>query len=260
MIDKNEGNIRSVIRALKLLQCFSLEHLELTFTEIAQKTGLSKSTASRILATLESEKFLLRDPDTGKYKLGNIIYLLGLVAKESMDLISISKPYLEAMTKETNETSNLYVLDNLERVCVAQVESPKPLKRLVKVGERFPVWGGATGRSILAFLDESYWHRMVKELKGFTEKTIVNPEEFIDDLKKIKENGYSVSMGEKFDEIGCIAAPIFDDSNVIGSISISGPVYRFPDDLTDLINLVRDSAIKISNSLGYKEKKQNFLE
>lgn len=259
-MEKNESSIRSIQRALGILECFDLNHRELSFTEIVEKIKLPKSTASRILSTLENEGFLIRDADTQKYKLGYIIYLLGTVAKETMDIRSISIPFMESMTKKTNETSNLYILENFDRVCIAQVESPMPIKQLVKIGERFPIWAGATGRSILAQLDESIWKDMAGELKKFTEKTVVDPISFIEDLREIRINGFSLSLGEKFQEVGCVAAPIFNESGVIGCISISGPVYRFPEDITEYANMVMDSAKKISYRLGYREKRSAFLE
>lgn len=260
MVEKNENNIRSVQKALSLLQCFSIEHNELSFTEIVGKAQLPKSTTSRILSTLEYEGFVVRDADTQKYKLGHTMFLLGLIARESMDIRRIAIPYMENMMKITNETSNLYILENYDRVCIAQVESPNPIKQLVKLGERFPIWAGATGRAILAQLDESVWHNMVKEIKQFTEKTLVDHDQFILDLKEIRFKGYSISMGEKFQEVGCVAAPIFNDTGVIGCISISGPVYRFPEDSSNYVNLVTDSAARISRSLGYREKRSAFLE
>jgi DNA-binding IclR family transcriptional regulator len=262
-VEKNttkDSGIRSVQRALNILQCFDWDNKELTFSEIVDKISLPKSTTSRILSTLENEGFLIRDPDTMKYKLGHSIYLLGIVAKESLDIRSISLPFMEKMTKLTNETSNLYLLENYDRVCIAQVPSPMPIKQTVQVGERFPIWAGATGRSILAFLDESVWDEMIKELKQFTDKTVVDPDEFINDLREIRRKGYSVSMGEKFVEIGCVAAPIFNANRVIGCISISGPVYRFPKDTTSYTNLVTEAAQSISHKLGYRIKRSAFLE
>lgn len=260
MVEHIDNNIKSVQKALSLLQCFSLQDNELAFSQLVEKTQLPKSTTSRILSTLEFEGFLVRDVATQKYRLGHTMFLLGLVARESMDSRTIALPYMENMTKLTGETSNLYILEDYDRVCIAQVESPKPIKQLVKLGERFPIWAGATGRSILAQLDESVWQEMVKEIKQFTDKTLIDHDQFILDLKEIRLKGYSVSMGEKFQEVGCVAAPVFNDAGVIGCISISGPVYRFPEDITNYANLVTDSATKISRSLGYKEKRSAFLE
>lgn len=260
MTEKNEGAVRTVQRALTVLECFDFENRELSFTDIVQRIDLPKSTVSRLISTLELEGFLERDIDTSKFKLGHRVYLLGLIAGETMDIRNISVPYMDKMTKLTGETTNLYILENYDRVCIAQVESPMPIKQLVKVGERFPIWAGATGRSILAQLDEDTWHEMIKELRQFTDKTVVNPDDFINNLKEIRKSGYALSLGEKYNEVGCIAAPIFNYSGVMGCISISGPVYRFPEDISNFAKLVTESAIDISHKLGFKEKRTVFLE
>lgn len=262
MNSKNgENSVRSIQRALSILLCFNWEDKELTLTEIAEKIDLAKSTVSRLLTTLEAEGFLVKDGRTNRYKLGYNIYYLGLIAKESMDLRAISNPIMKGVTELTQETTNLYLLDDRERVCFHQVESPLSVRRTVKIGERFPIWAGATGKSILANLDESIWYDMIKELKPITERTIVNPQEFINELRRIKEAGYAVSIGEKDYEVGCVASPIFDvNRKVIGCVSISGPSFRFPTDTDYFCSLVVDAARKISKQLGYYEKTPAYLE
>lgn len=261
MEENNSNNVRSISRALQILKCFNWNEREFTMTEITQKMGLPKSTTSRLLSTLESEGFIKRDERTNYYKLGNMMFFLGLIAKESIDLIQISRPIMEEICQATKETVNLYLLDNLEKVCFNQVESPLAIKRYVKIGERSPIWYGATGRSILANLSERIWYDMAKDLKRYTEKTIADPDEFIAELKTIKERGYDVSVGEKEHDVGCVAAPIFDNSKkVIGCVSISGPQYRFPEDTDYFVSLVVDGARRISNKLGYYEERPLYVE
>lgn len=248
----NEGTIRSVQRALDILLCFNWFERELTLTEISEKLKLAKSTTSRILSTLENQEFLSRDEKSNRYKLGANLYYLGLIAKESMDLRKIAYPLMLELREATQETINLYLLDGIERVCFDQVESLHAIKQTVRIGERFTLWDGATGKIILSNLDESIWHDMVKELRPLTEQTIVDPIEFINSLVEYKESGVAVSVGEKNYDIGCAAAPIFEaNGKVIGCISISGPSFRFPDNTDQYSRLVKDASIKISSQLGY---------
>jgi IclR family KDG regulon transcriptional repressor len=259
--ENNTNNVRSVSRALQILKCFNWNERGFTLTEIAQKMDLPKSTVSRLLSTIESEGLIKRDERTNFYKLGNMVFFLGLIAKESIDLLQISRPIMEEICQATKETVNLYLLDNMEKVCFKQVESPLAIKRYVRIGERSPIWYGATGRSILANLDEKIWYQMAKKLKKYTEKTIAGPDEFISELRIIKERGYDVSVGEKEHDVGCVAAPIFDDSReVIGCAFISGPQYRFPKDTDYFVSLVVDGARRISNRLGYYEESPRYAE
>lgn len=261
MKESGENNVRSINRALQILKCFNWNEREFTLTEISQKVDLPKSTTSRLLSTLEREGFMKKDGRTNHYKLGNAMYFLGLIAKESIDLRQISESIMEEICQATKETINLYLLDNLEKVCFNQVESPLAIKRYVRIGERSPIWYGATGKAILANLNESIWYDKSKELKRYTEKTVVDPDEFISELKIIKERGYAVSVGEKEHDVGCVAAPIFDNTKkVIGCASISGPQYRFPKDTDYFVSLIVDGAMRISNKLGYYEERSKYIE
>lgn len=258
MQEKNNDNgVRSIQRALRILLCFNWKEKELTMTEITERIGLAKSTTSRLLTTLESEGFIKKNLKTNKYTLGHNIYYLGLIAKEQLALKDVAAPVMEEINKATKETINLYLLDNMEAVCFHQVESPLPIRQAIKIGERAPLWSGASGRAILSGMDEEVWYEMAKELKAYTEKTVTNPNVFIGIMKSIKDKGYIISLGEKNDEVGCIAAPIFDaHGKVIGSIAISGPVFRFPEDTDLFAALIVNGAQRISQQLGfYGEKK-----
>lgn len=248
----NSENVRSVQRALDILLCFNWYERELTLTEISEKLNLAKSTTSRILLTLVNQNFLTRDEKSGEYKLGDNLYYLGLIAKDSLDLRSIAHPIMIELMETTGETINIYLLEGKERVCFDQVESPHIIKQTVNIGERFPLWDGATGKIILANLSKNVWHEMIDELYPITDKTIVDPDEFISLLNEYKESGVAVTVGEKNFDIGCAAAPFFNNTgNVMGSISISGPSSRFPENTDQYSYLVIDAARKISNQLGY---------
>lgn len=256
-----ENSVRSIQRALNILLCFTWDERELTLTEIVEKIGLAKSTVSRLLTTLELEGFIAKDQKTNRYKLGHNIYYLGLIAKESLDIRKISRPIMEEIGQVSQETVNLYLLDHRDRVCFEQVESPLPIKKSERIGERVSIWQGATGRSILAHLKESIWHEMVKELRPITEDTIADPDAFINELNRIRERGYAVSIGEKNAEVGCVAAPIFDaHRKVIGCLAISGPRFRFPENIDYYSRLVTEGAKKISNQLGYFEASPRYTE
>ncbi|MBB6215274.1 DNA-binding IclR family transcriptional regulator [Anaerosolibacter carboniphilus] len=257
----SENSVRSIQRALNILLCFNWSDRELTLTEIAEKAGLAKSTISRLLTTMELEGFISKDQKTNRYKLGRNIYYLGLIAKESLDIRKISRPIMEEICQASKETVNLYLLDNRERVCFEQVESPQAIKQSVKIGERFAIWAGATGKAILAHLGELIWYEMIEDIRSLTESTIVEPDAFIAELKQVREQGYAVSVGEKDYEVGCVAGPIFDvHRKVIGCLAISGPRFRFPDNIDFYSRLVTEGAKKISNQLGYYDRSPEYME
>jgi DNA-binding IclR family transcriptional regulator len=240
---------------------FTWDDRELSLTQISEKIGLAKSTTLRLLGALESEGFIEKNYRSNHYKLGHNLYYLGLIAKDSLDIRTISRPFMENITQLTKETANLYLLDHYDRVCFDQVESPLSIKRTVRIGERYPIWAGATGKSILAFMDVLIWEKMKDRIEKTTEYTITDPDEFIKELEKIRNLGFAVSVGEKDYEVGCVAAPIFDSSQkVVGCISISGPKFRFPADTDYFAKLVLEASQQISRQLGYYSKNLMFAE
>lgn len=249
-----EKAVRSIQRAIDILLCFNWDDEELSLTHIYKKVNLSKSTTMRILTTLTNRGFLTKHPKKRTYSLGYNIYYLGQVAQENIGLKKVCYPIMCDIGNETNETVILYVLDKYERVCFIQKESSLEIRRSVKIGDRFSLWAGASGKCILAYLNEDIWEKMARKIEPLTEKTIVNPVEFINELKKIKKQGYAISCGEKYLDISCIAAPIFDSyRDVIGCLVISGPSFRFPNKQDNFIRLVTNGAKKISEQLGYQK-------
>jgi len=253
IVEKNDGrNVKSIDKALDILLCFSWDEKELTLTAIARKMGWAKSTTSRLLNTLLDRGFLSKDEDTNKYVLGSVVYYLGQVAKETIDLRKASMPILKSINQKTKETVHIYVYEGFDRICYEQVESPQLVKQSVKVGSREPIWIGATGKAILAYQSEDEWCNVIEEMKKVSE---LNVEDFINDLKRARENGYATRDGKKDDNVGCVAAPIFDIKGTVkGCLAISTPAFRFPRNSEEYINLVVKGASEISEKLGYIKK------
>jgi len=251
--EKNDTkNVKSINKALDILMCFDWDDKELTLTEISKKMGLAKSTTSRLLNTLLDKGFLSKDEDTNKYVLGSMVYYLGQVAKETIDLRRISMPILKHINQKTKETVHIYVYEGLERICFEQVESQQLIKQSVKVGSKEPIWVGATGKSILAFLSGKELDDVINEVKKLSD---LNSEDLIAALKKVRVDGFAIRDGKKDDNVGCVAAPIFDIKGCIkGCLAISTPAFRFPENSEEYKNLVVKGASEISEKLGYIKK------
>ncbi len=254
MNEKSNGGkdeIRTLKRALDVLLCFDLDNKKLTMTEIAKKISLAKSTTLRFITALEKEGFLVKNEDN-TYTLGYKIYYLGTIAKESIELRKIALPIMQSLQARFNETVNLYIYEDDKIVCFEQIESSHALKRTVRIGDRFPIWSGASGRSILAFLGEDEINRYINETKPLTDYTITDINDIKKELQRIRELKYTVSHDEREIGVACVAAPIFDAyHNVIGSISMSGPSLRFTDEFVDEIKThVYEAGKEISSNLG----------
>ncbi|WP_422443952.1 IclR family transcriptional regulator [Thermoanaerobacterium sp. DL9XJH110] len=251
--ESEENGIRSVQRALSILLCFSWEQQEMSLIEICKKISLPKSTTSRLLATLENEGFLERNYVTKKYKLGPKLYYLGLVARQGLDLRNVALPIMKELRETTRETVNLYVKEGEQRVCFEQVESPLSLKRSAKIGDRFPLWAGASGKSFLAYMDAEDVAKIMETARSLTKNTIVDKEMMQKELEKIRRQGYAVSIEEREQGVSAVASPVFDVSGkMIASLSVSGPSFRFTEDKIKQFGCqVKEAATAISRKLGY---------
>ncbi|MGM8211270.1 IclR family transcriptional regulator [Virgibacillus sp. W0430] len=240
---------RSVQRAIDLLHCFDRENNELTLTEIAQKTGLAKSTTTRLLATLEMNFFIERNTSSNKYRLGRQLYFLGHAAGRSMQLIEMSKEIMVRLRDQLKETINLYVLEGEARVCVQQYESPYSVKHMIQIGQGLPLTVGASGKVLLAYQAKKFIHEMMDK------QTMVKTKHaLMQELNQIVLDKYADSIEEREAGTSAAAAPIFNiNGEVVAALSISGPANRFnPRKVADLKTILVAAAIEISTSLGFE--------
>ncbi|MCG8402275.1 MAG: IclR family transcriptional regulator [Firmicutes bacterium] len=248
-------SVKSVTKALKILKLFSIENPELGITTISKKLNVSKSTAHRLVTSLQNEGFLLQDKATQQYRLGFIMLQLSEIVLNKMDIREIALPYLQKLRNETEETVSLSIIHNNSRVCIEKAESFNDLRRFIKVGSFLPLYAGASGKMLLAHQDEDAIIKILKEIKPLTDKTIVNSEKLITDLKRIKEQGYCISNGERIKGATGISAPVWNyKGQVIANISISGPSFRFTKQNIDkFLKSLLKTTQEVSELLGYKK-------
>lgn len=249
--EKEDSAIRSVQRAIDVLNCFSWERKELGLIEIAALIDLPKSTTFRLVQTLTINGLLKRDPRTGRYLLGTKLYYFGNIVKDGMELRRLAGPVMAEIRDETRETVNLYVLEGTRRVCIEQVESPLGLRRLARIGEHFPLWAGASGKILLAYMDPGGREKVIREALAVSSN--LNPDELLRQLPEIRQRRYSVSHGEREQGVSAVAAPIFNsEGKVEAALAVSGASARFgSDEVERFIGLVKKGADKISADLGY---------
>ncbi|MEC2078164.1 IclR family transcriptional regulator [Metabacillus fastidiosus] len=249
--------VKSVDRALKIITMVSTRKEGMGVTELAAFLDLNKSTIFRLLATLAEHGFIEQDPETKKYRLGYKYLELSSMLLESIDLRTQAKPFLKELESHTNEVIHLVVYDQGEVVYIEKLEGNETLRTHSQVGRRAPIHCTSVGKVILAYLpDEEILNIIEKHgLPKHTEQTISDKEAFLEELNRIKEQGYGTEFEENEPGITCIAAPIFDNSKKItAAISISGPSIRMTDErLAELKTVLIDIGNKISKRLGYTE-------
>jgi IclR family transcriptional regulator, KDG regulon repressor len=247
--------LKSLRKAMRILECFSLQEPRLSLTHIASNVGLPLSTTHRILATLRDVGIVEQEGDRDLYRLGLKLLELGSMVLANMEVHREALPFIEALVRETGETVHLGVFDGTQVVSIEKMDSPHGLASNITVGKGAPAYCTAVGKALLAFQPESAVEQICrKRLTRYTPRTITNPARLREELEKVRTFGYAVDDSEHQPDVRCVAAPIRNYSGgVVASLSISGPATRVPKEaIPALAERVKEVAAKLSSRLGYK--------
>jgi DNA-binding IclR family transcriptional regulator len=223
------GGTEAADRVADVLLLFARSDEPLGVSGIARELALSKAVVHRILQSLMSRSLIRGVPGRAIYQLGPSAIGLGARAWSQMDVRSVAAPILRELRGETRETTTLSILVGRHRIYLDQFESPQEIKMVVEIGPRFPLHSGASSRAILAWLPHNFASEAVGELRQL--RGDFDEPAFLEELDATRRRGYTISHNERGTGAASIAAAFFDlAGNVVGSISASGPVFRYPGD------------------------------
>lgn len=240
---------RSVERAIALLTLVCQSDKPLGLTEIAREMALDKATALRLLSSLRNANFIQQDQDTRSYVRGPGIFSLW-----PNEISKISRPYLERLSRDTQETACLILpRGEAQRVCIDAVHPDRELRVVAPVGKLVPIYGGASGAVLLAFRAVEDAERILEKigLEPITDQSLSDKEAFLSRLDKVRELGYAHGTGEVTKGTYAIAAPILDKAGfALGAIVLRGPDTRVTDDtITHGAALVLEMGKAISDDI-----------
>jgi DNA-binding IclR family transcriptional regulator len=217
----------TLVKGLALLEVLAHSDRAMGLSELANRIEIGKSNAHRLLQALTERGYVRRNAAGGTYQASLRLWELGTAVFSHLDLPQLAAPAMEGLLARSRETVHLSVLDNDDVVYVHKLESPEPVRAYSQVGGRAPAYCVATGKAMLAFTSEAMLRDVAKHLKRYTPRTIVEPEEFLREMHRIRLQGYAVNRGEWRESVCGVAAPIRDPSGkVIAAIGISGPAER----------------------------------
>ena len=247
--------VQSVARALNIIECFS-DDTELGVSDLAERMALSKSTVYGLINTLTAFGYL-EQVENKKYRLGVKLFELGNLVQSRMDVRLEARPYCELLAEKYRTTVHLAAYSEDEIIYIDKVDNTNSVVVYSRAGKRAPMSCTGVGKAILAFLPEEFIETYIasKPLRSMTEHTITTREGLLEELAKIREQGYAVDDEEIEPGLHCIAAPIFNHRRRPQmAISISFPYGRMWDlDWDQAIQDVRYYASQISERLGYME-------
>ena len=242
--------VQSLDRALDLLEALS-EADELGVSELAARTGLVPSTAHRLLATLVARGYAAQNPATGRYLTGyKLLELTSGLQDRLGRLRAAARPHLEAIQRETGETTNLVVLEGRNAVYVDTVGGSRSVRLFIEVGEAIPAHTSGSGKALLAWRPAEDLAALFEgaELAASTPRTLTSVAALEHDLESVRRQGYAIDDEEHELGVACVATPILDaDGQPLAAISVTGPAPRI--DATALAGLLCAHAQQVSAEL-----------
>jgi IclR family transcriptional regulator, acetate operon repressor len=248
------GQVQSLTRALAVMEALAHSHDGLSLTELAQTVGLPTSTAHRLLTTLQQARFARFDPAGGVWQVGVQAFIVGSAFARTRDVTAMARAHLRRLMEESGETANLYVAEEGEAVCMAQVECRQLMRAIARPGGRVRMHCSGAGKAILAWLPEREVGKVLERhgLPRFTERTLTTPKALRAALAEARARGYAVDDEEHAVGLRCVAAPVLDEHGLpLAGISVSGPTARIPDHRVALLGaLVAEAARAATAEMG----------
>ncbi|UJL45600.1 IclR family transcriptional regulator [Virgibacillus sp. NKC19-16] len=255
---KSEPQIlSSVTNALRILKSFSTFEPTKKVSELAESLGLAKSTVSRLLTTLASEGFVIKDEKTQAYRLGISVLTLAGIVTNNLDIHKEAAPVLHKLVNDTGETAHLAVMDGLDTIYIHKEECYHPVRILTHIGRRNPSYCTSSGKVLLAFSGDNVVEDIINQgLVSYTENSITDPNVLRKELDMIREKNYAVSTEELTEGTKSVAAPIRDyTGKVVSAITVVGPIQRMKNyKIRDIAKKVTHAAKEASERLGYDER------
>ncbi|MCL5734888.1 MAG: IclR family transcriptional regulator [Actinobacteria bacterium] len=248
--------VRALARGLSILRLFDVDHKEWTIDEMAEQTGLLRMTVYRMVRTLESLAFLVRDPVTNRYRLGPATLAMTYVSEDHSDLVELARPFMVSLVEETGESVTLAIEVDGIPVCVDIVNTTRPFKRLTAPGRIIGDIASVQGKLFAAFKPaEERQAILSRSHPQMTPNTVTDRDQLASELEQIRHENVAFDIEGLYFNICAVGAPIRDQlGDVIASISVVVPTGRFgPKERELCTQAVKSTAGALSAYLGWNQ-------
>lgn len=243
--DNDSSRVNSVVKALRVLECFTTSTPEMTLTQLSNKLEMPKSTLLNLLRTLEEAGYVYRTRQSQSYRLGFKIMELGYCMRSAFPIVQFALPLMEEMQLTTGEF--IYLTTHINGR-VLYLECVYPRKRTIGysiTGKTLPMHCTGCGKAMLSLFTPEQIDRVIDTwgLERKTLHTITDRDALLEELKITRERGYAMDLEEETPGVKCIAMPVrASDGSAAGAISISGPVPSITDDkISRYVKLLSDT-------------------
>ncbi|MDL2248124.1 IclR family transcriptional regulator [Tyzzerella sp. OttesenSCG-928-J15] len=252
-VHETKGN-QSVGKALKIIEILASSAEPMRLIDIAALVEMPQSTALRMMATLMDYGYIAQSSDSQKYFLTMKFAQIGSMVASRFNIRDVVRPYIVKLSRDCGEASCLAIDSNMEALYVDVVDGPDGMLRIMQhIGKRSPLHCSGVGKCLLLNYSEAEIDDYIekKGLAYFTPNTITTKEMLLEELEKVRKQGYAMDNEEC--ELGarCISGGIRNYSGkIVAAISISGPVNRMSEDYVKQISVPLMEAVgEISNLL-----------
>lgn len=244
--------VQSVHRAATILEMLARRGTA-GVTEVAAELDVHKSTASRLLATLEQRDLVEQTEARGGYRLGAGLVRLAGATSARLDLVQQARPISRLLALGTGETVNLAVMGQQAAVYADQVVASTERPSYNWVGQHTPLHATSNGKVLLSELADEELPAAAGELTAYTDRTVIDLTTLRAQLGDVRRQGFATASDELEVGLTAIAAPVRDlHGEICASLSVSGPTFRLgPARLAELEPLVRQAALDISGRMGW---------
>lgn len=220
--------IQAVEHAIDVLDAIAVAGRALGVSDIARQTGLSKPSVHHLLGTLESRRFVIREPDSTRYRLSWALYELGSNVVRSVNLSRVARPYLDHLSAQTRESTLLAILDEDSVLYIDRGEPLAGLDMVADAGRRSSLHATASGKVLLAHGPKDTLDRLLEEaLPNYTKSTITDPAVMRRQLAQVRTRGYATCWEEREPGLCSLAVPLRDyTGTVVASLTLAGPASR----------------------------------
>ncbi|MHB1172164.1 MAG: IclR family transcriptional regulator [Lacisediminihabitans sp.] len=213
--------VQSLARGLSVIRAFDIDHPEMTLSDIARRAGLTRATSRRFLLTLVELGYVRSDGRL--FALTAKVLELGFSYLSALSLPEIAQPYLEELAGVIRESTSASVLDGADIVYVARVPTRRIMSVRINIGTRFPAYATSMGRVLLSAFEPAELDTYLDGvgIKRLTSHTITSRGEFVEELRRVRAQGWAIVDQELEEGLRSIAVPIHRGGKVVAAINVS---------------------------------------
>lgn len=246
----------TVEKALRLLELLSTYDTPVRLSELSRDSGMNKSTAYRMLETMRQLGYVQQDEPGGRYMITSRMWQIGVRAFQRIDIRNLARPFLETLSRETDEPAVLAIVEGSDVVIVDRCASSQAVQTISQVGSRTPIHCSSLGKAYLMVDTEMRLQALKRPLQQFTPRTITRMEDLRANIVTCVAAGLATAFDEYHEGVSGVSAPVMgSDGKVHGMMGITLPTPRATGAaFATAQRMVRDQARQLSAQLGYEPR------